>query len=135
MISVTFPVGEIKVGILQRFFFFFQVEKIPIESSYRHRVHHTQLDVMDASCLLPSLLDINVPSVIHAFLRQVEVVAFGIVGAESGEGSVGRPPEHGNVRIFLFDACDGFFDVVNVDAKMMQPRHYPGFLPITVTPT
>ena len=65
----------------------------------------------------------NVSSVFHSFLRQVEVVAFGIVGAESGEGSVGRPPEHGNVGIFLFDACDGFFDVVDVDAKMMQPRH------------
>src|SRR6476620_6917761 len=45
------------------------------------------------------------------------------MGAESGEGTVGRPPEHGNVRIFLFDACDGLFDVVDVDAKVMQPRH------------
>ncbi len=127
-----FSVGEIKIGIFQGLFFFLKVEQIPIKSGDPRGIHDPQLNVMNAP--FRSLLDlrrarpnrIDVSPVFHSFLRQVKVIAFGVVSAKGGEGSVGRPSKHGNLGIFLFDPRDGRIDVVDVDAKVVQPRHIAG---------
>src|SRR4030095_12676649 len=82
---------------------------------------------MDAPRLLPLRLSVDISTIVHAFLREIEVVSFRIMGAEGGEGAVGRPPEYSDIRIFFLDACDCFFDVVDIDAEVMQPRDITGF--------
>src|SRR5262249_9372675 len=93
--------------------------------------------MMDASCLFPLLLGlwwgrsnrIHVSAVVHSFLREIEIVTFRIVGAEGSEGAIGRPFENRDIGILFLDARDRLFDVVDIDPKVMQPRHVTRFPP------
>src|SRR4030095_15746050 len=90
---------------------------------------------MDASWLFPLRFDlrrarpnrIDVSTVSHPLLGEIKVVAVRIVGPEGGEGTVGRPPKYSDTRIIFLDACDCLFDVVDIDAEVMQPRDITGF--------
>src|SRR5262245_22859717 len=82
---------------------------------------------MDAPRLLPLRFNVDVSAIVHSFLCEVEIVAFRIVRAESGKGTVRRTTQDGNVRIFLLDPRDRLFDIVDIDAEVMQPRDIAGF--------
>src|SRR5688572_14212301 len=84
---------------------------------------------MNPPRVLASLLDVNIAPVVHAFLGEIEIIAFGIMSAEGGERPVGGPLQYGYVRVFLFDACASFLDVIDVDTKMMEPRIVTRFTP------
>ena len=78
---------------------------------------------MYAPRLFTLLLHINIAAVRHAFLSEVEIITFGIMGAVSSKGTVGRPLEHRDFRIIFLDTRHRFVDVVDIDAEMVQARY------------
>ncbi len=81
---------------------------------------------MDAPRLFALPLDVHVAAVRHPFLGQVEIIAFGVMGAVGRKRSVRRPLEHVDPGILFLDARDRFVHVIDIDAEMMEPRHVAG---------
>ena len=126
MIERHSAVGEIEVGIFQGLLGFLEIEAIAEKLGDHRRVHDPQFEMMNASRRFALLLNVDIAAVRHALLRQIEVIAFRVMGAVGGKRAVRRPLQHGDLGIFLLDAPDRLFDVVDVDAEMMQPGHVTG---------
>ena len=77
--------------------------------------------MMNPPRVLARLLDVYIAPILHAFLGEIEIIALGIMSAKGRERPVGRPLQHGYTGIFPFDPSASFFDVINVDTKMMEP--------------
>src|SRR5262249_16975386 len=82
---------------------------------------------MDAPRLFPLRFNVDVSAIVHSFLREIKVIAFWIMSAESSKGPIRRPFEHSDIGILFLDARDRLLDVIDIDPKVMQPRHITRF--------
>src|SRR5919108_840438 len=83
--------------------------------------------MVDGARLFSLRLAVNVSPVFHSFLCQIEIIPFGIVRAEGGEGPVRRPLENRHGGILFFDPGDRLFNVIDIDSKVVQPRNIAWF--------
>src|SRR5262245_18733380 len=84
---------------------------------------------MDLPRLLPLRFNVDASAIVHSFLREIKVIAFRIMSAESGERSNGRSLKHSDIGMLFLDARNCLLDVVDIDAEVMEPRYIAGFSP------
>ena len=76
--------------------------------------------MIDPSWLLPPFLQIALTNICHAFLREIELIAVGIVTSQAGEGDVALALGNVNVRIKLFQPVAHFLDVIHFEAEVIE---------------
>src|SRR5215470_15492053 len=78
---------------------------------------------MDAARLLALRLDVHVTPVRHTFLCEVKVISFWVVGAIGSEWTIGWPLEYRDRRIVFSNARHRLFNVIDIDAEVVQSRN------------
>ena len=115
-----FAVAQIKAVVAAETFHRLEFEGLLVEFGNGGWPGAPQGDVIDPSWLLPPFLQIALTNICHAFLREIELIAVGIVTSQAGEGDVALALGNVNVRIKLFQPVAHFLDVIHFEAEVIE---------------
>jgi hypothetical protein len=89
------------------------------------RLARAQREMTERRFLFPPALGIDLRPIFVSGLRQVEIVACGVVRAVARERPVARPLHDLDVGILLGDLLADLVEVVHFDAEMVEARLAP----------
>ena len=84
------------------------------------RMPRAQTDMADGPVLLPVVMGVDVLDVVSLGGGEVEHVAVGIMGRIGGEGARGGPFQDRDAD--LLELCHGSFEIIDLDAVMVETR-------------
>ena len=99
-----------------------EFEHVDVEIGHALRVARAQCEMAEGRVLLPFVLGIDLGAVFMSGLRQVEIVARGIVRTVAGEWPIARPLHDLDVGILLRDLGAHLVEVLDLDAEMVEAR-------------
>ncbi len=131
-------VGDIIVGVAFGLVAGVEFEHVDVELRHLLRVQRAHGDMTDEAILAALagilMVGIDLGAVRHVLLRQVEYVAVRVMGGDAGERPRRRALEPFDLRVCLAHTLEHGFDVLDLDAEMIEPRRAPGAPRIDVEP-
>src|SRR5215510_4106158 len=118
-------IGQLVTTVFGRNVAGFELEHVRVEIGDTFRVARAQREMTEGRFLLPLALGIDLGPVFVSGLRQVEVVARGVVRAVTRKRPVTRPLYDLDVGIFLGDLAADLVEILHFDAEVVEARLAP----------
>jgi hypothetical protein len=113
-------VGQVKAVIARHGFHRLEIENLLVELGDMSRPAAADANVVDPARLFPAELDIALAHVVHALLREVPLVAVGVMAAQPGKRHVALTLVNVAVGVKLFEPVAHDLDVFDGEAEVIE---------------